>query len=286
MAKTAGVSVARCRSAIEFFKENGVLTDREDTLVFAKVIDEFEDRVSSGVRIEERSVDVARTIRDENLSDLITKVGDMMKRPSLSNNEIKCVSAIYTELGLSEEYILNLLAYMKDKSKSRLTPKALYDRAYRLSSSGINTIEELEIYISKHMNKRPCDYEFARIFGFDSTRPFGTKEQEHFRRWSEEFGYSVNIVSIAYDITVDTIHKASTEYADSILEHWHKAGCKTVSDVEKLLSDEAEERRNKKNSKTSKKEDDSPLVKYTSFTMDDAIKAALARSYGEGEEGK
>ena len=73
-------------------------------------------------------------------------------------------------------------------------------------------------------------------------------------------GYSLEIVKLAYEITVDKTHEVNFNYMGKILENWFAKGCKTLDDVKSA---------NKK-----------PSVPQTtdSFEVDDFFAAALKKS--------
>jgi DnaD/phage-associated family protein len=119
------------------------------------------------------------------------------------------------------------------------------------------------------------------MFGIGE-RALTKREEDAFTRWLAEYGYSADIIGIAYDITVNTTGKASVSYADKILAKWYAAGCRTEEQVEELI---AREKQGFATKTPSKKAADPKPSGIGSFDTDEFFQRALERSYGpKGEK--
>ena len=85
------------------------------------------------------------------------------------------------------------------------------------------------------------------------------------------FGYDINIVRMAYEITVNATGEASVAYANAILEKWNANGWKTASEIEAGMTAEREKREGTVNKKEL----------GNSFDTDDFFEAALQRGFRE-----
>lgn len=274
LAKQAGISTARCRSSLAFWEEAGVISPISDT-PFVK--EEFPDRLVRGEIDEEPATKVAESIRDENLASMIDECAALLGQACLSNSDVKNLIGLATQYALSPEYIVTLAAYMVSKKKS--TVKLICNEAIRLQGKGCDSVEALEGYIKNMEESSGTEWEFRRALGIYG-RNLSQSEKKYFKKWSDEFGYSVNIVSIAYDIAVLNTGSGDLRYMDSVLTSWHQAGCKTVSECQSATeagrAKKTVEGTAKKHQKT---KPDTP--RYGDFDIDEAFKNALARSYGE-----
>lgn len=284
LAKLSGVSVARTASALSLWEESGIIApaSEDDTARCAEIIDEFEERLFNSEVDEEASSEVARSIRDKGLRELIDECTVMMGRAALGTQEVKLISATVTQLALSCEYVLTLAAHLAEKNK--LTAKRLSEVAYSLVGKGIDTLEDLERYIKNKENESGDEWEIRRLFGIYN-RTLTKTEKHYFERWTKKLGYSVNIIGEAYDISVCEKDKRSLSYMDKLLSDWHEHGCKTAEECrarnEEWLASKQAERAEKKtrSSKASKREADTP--RYADFDTEDALMRALERSYGK-----
>ncbi len=282
LANAAMISPARCKAALAFWEESGVIcTDDGEP----KIIEEFEERLVRGEIDEVPAVKVAESIRDEGLALMIQEVAVLIGQPCLSNVDVKNLTALYTQYSLSPDYIATLAYHLS--VKGYLTVKRLCDEAIRLCNSGCDTSEALEAYIADIELTSGAEWEFRRLLGIYG-RALSVSERRYFKRWSEEFGYSVSIVSLAYDIAVLNTRsgRGDLRYMDSILTSWHEAGCKTVNECrERIEADKARknaEAAARGGKKAAKSTPETP--RYGNFDIDEAFNNAVARSFSEGND--
>jgi len=280
LARECGISAPRASSALSLWRESGVISEGEAR---DGVKLEFGDPTERGGIDEEESKEVAREIRDDALADLISDIASLLQRPALSTQEIKHVTALRSQLALPDEYVLTLAAYMAETGK--LTPKRLADTASRLVERGVDNMEALEKYIEDSAARSGAEWEFRKLLGIWG-RNLSKSEEAHFARWSGEYGYSVEIVGIAYDITAVNTGKASLAYMNKLLTSWHEAGCKTVAEVEAYIERERATKKATPKKGGGAKKQTAKEPTYGDFDSDDALMKALARSYGSGEDKK
>ncbi len=279
LADAAKVSRARCTGALAFWAEAGVirLDDGRPT-----VTEEFGERLATGETFEEKSVVVAERIRDENLASMLDECATLMQLAALSNTEIKEITALCTQHALSPEYVVTLAAYLAEGGKLRVS--RLTSKAAELIRCGVDTVEVLENYIQNDQKSSGAEWEIRRVLGIYG-RNLTKAEQERFKKWVDEFGYSVAIIEEAYNIAVDgTSGRGISAYMDKVLTGWHEAGCRTVNECvaqreARKASYTAEKSEPKKRAKTTVEK-----PRYGDFDINDAFSKALARSYGEGSE--
>ena len=101
------------------------------------------------------------------------------------------------------------------------------------------------------------------MFGMGG-RALTTKEKKYIASWIEKMNFSIEMIRLAYDKTVDVTHEPSCAYANGILERWYADGIDTPEKVK-----DADERRSA----------DKAMSTGSSFDNDDFFEAALRRSY-------
>ena len=281
------LSRSRVNATLCLFCDCGIIAPIRSDGECATVLTEFDTNTDTCSALSRSAGEVAADLRESNLADMMDELSKIMEQPSFSQDSIKRLSAIYTELSLSPEFILRLADFLSKRGKAKLTPSKLYLEAERLLKQGIDTVEDLEIYIGNHQNLKPRDYEYARAMGMQIGSKIGSRDLEYFKKWDEEYGYSVAIVEKANDITLNTKHKQSVSYTDAILAHWHDEGCHTISEIEALITKENTEHAQKSEQKAKKRPNsvketpDGENVKFTSYTSEEAMLHALKRSYGD-----
>lgn len=274
ISSVASVSPARAKSAIALWLAEEVIEECTD----GTVKEEFADRLRPGELLETPAKDVAETIRDEGLSELIEECATLFKKPALTTEEVKCIIGLADQYSLTPDYILTLAAHLA--AKNHLTASTLRDRAIALSSKGISTTEDLEIHLKEKEQESSNEYEMRRIIGV-WRRTFSPGEQVLIRKWFDTFGYSPVIISEAYDICVMNTGDLSFGYMDKILSSWHEAGCKTLEECKSLRAASKAETKASDSAKRSRSKSEPPKPRYGDFDVDDAFAKALARSYDD-----
>ena len=275
LADTLSVSAARVKAAITLFEESSILIKTDGIL--AEV--EYEFKPKANKVVDEKKA-IARSIRENDLYDLNRDMEEILEK-TLAVREIERITSLYTQTGLSPEYILTLSAYLKTK-RNPLTVEAIVREANKLIEKEIDTLEELEIFVKEKEAEIKGEMEMRRLLGIHS-RALAPSERKFFKKWLHDFGYSAVIVGEAYDITVAATGKLSLSYMDSILTGWHESGCKTLDECRARVNIRKQERAKKVNnsSQKSKKSTEAETPKYADFNSEDALMRALERSYGE-----
>lgn len=284
LASAAKISSARCKAALAFWEESEVIFQGSDAPV---IIDEFEDRLVASEIDEIPAREVADSIRDEQLASMIDECGRMMGQACLSNTDVKNITALHTQYLLGADYIVTLAAYLC--SKGDLSVRKLCNEAIKLSSKGCDSLEALEGYITEVENSSGAEWEFRRVLGIYG-RNLSSSERAYFKKWSEEFGYSVPIVSEAYDIAVLNTRtgRGDLRYMDSVLTAWHEAGCRTLSDCREQIEKDKLKRQTEQTQGEKKRQKTIPKTpRYGNFDINEAFENAVARSFGsEDTEGE
>lgn len=280
LASAAEISPARCKAALAFWEESGVIIPADQHTVS----EEFEGRLVRGEIDERPAREVAVSIRDEHLASMIDECATLMGEACLPNADVKNITALHTQYSLSADYIVTLAAYLAGKGD--LTARKLCNEAIRISGKGCDSTEALEAYIKDMEDSTGAEWEFRRVLGIYG-RNLSASEKKYFKKWAEDFGYSVGVVSEAYDIAVLNTRsgRGDLRYMDSVLTVWHEAGCRTVNECRaKAEADKLRvegERAQKKQSKTK-----AEPPRYGNFDIQKAFDDAVARSFGDiSEEG-
>ncbi len=279
LAAAAEISVARCKAALSFWQESGVVLPSGEI----KITDEFEDRLTAGEIDETPATKVADSIRDEQLASMIDECATLMGQACLANTDVKNITALHTQYSLSADYIVTLAAYLAGRGD--LTARKLCNEAIRLSGKSIDSTEALESYIKDMESSTGAEWEFRRVLGIYG-RNLSASEKNYFKKWSEEYGYSVGVVSEAYDLAVlnSQTGRGDLRYMDSVLSAWHEAGCRTINDCrEKLESDRLRRESEKATAKNPSKTKPQP-PRYGNFDIQKAFDDAVARSFGESTD--
>lgn len=185
-----------------------------------------------------------------------------------NSTEIRVFVGMCDYLGLKPDYMVTAVAYFAKKKPGcsiRYIEKALIG----LADQNIVTLEDLDSYVKSMELYDGVSGRLRTLTGIGG-RAFTKKENDKINNWIKGFGYGIDIIEYAYEITVDATGNFSFEYASAILENWYKGGIKTV--------EEARESTEKYRSDKKKK--------GSSFNDEEFFELALQRSYRKMNEGK
>lgn len=168
---------------------------------------------------------------------------------------------IVDQLGFEEEAVLAILAYAARKEKKTLryveqVALTLYDAGVTETFAVIERIDRME-------RSGETVAKLRSMFGVGE-RELTATEKRLFTAWTEKYAYPLDVIRMAYDITVDNIQKPVPKYTNSILEKWYTEGLRTVDDVKSFL-----EQASAAPSGSTEK----------SYDVEDFFEAALRRSY-------
>ena len=280
LASLSGVSKPRALAALALWEGEGVITKVDADA--PNVTEEFPERLLKNEITERTSLKVAEDIRRGSLSTMLTELTEMMSEVTLPTQDIKRITALYSEYSLTEEYILTLAAYLK--SAGKLTVTRLVNEAIKLSSKSIDTLEALEGYVSEKTKETGDEWEIRRILGIYGT--ISPAEREMFKKWTVEFGYGAPVITVAFNISRMRNVKAPLPYMDKLLSDWHAAGLKTKEDCEASAEAHSKQNEAQRAPAARRRRMEAPTPKYGNFNAEDAFKKALSRSYGETDDKK
>ncbi len=196
-------------------------------------------------------------------------------------SESNKIIALSSYLQLPDEYILLLCSYCV--SKDRASVPYVVSEAVRLHDSGVTDYQKLEEYISQREAQNDFN-NFIRHLSGIGDRVLTPYEEKTFAKWAG-FGYSKEVITCAYRISVDSTAKIVFKHMDKILQTWHDAGVKTLEDAKDFTAKHTEEikklyalKKEKEKSGTPKAENKEDFV---SFDTDEFFAAALKKSEEE-----
>ncbi len=283
LAKLADCTPKVADSALTYWRERGILTDGEALPVMATpTVTSDAAKPSSRVlmhRADElptyTSTELAAMLeKRESLRILIDETQRMLGK-IFNLSEVNTLVGMVDYLGMSMECILILFAHCKRIEKTSL--RAIEKYAYSLVDRDITTAEALEEEIRTVEALRSFEGEVRALFGLKS-RALTAKENKMLRAWVS-FGYGIDVVRRAYELTVNATGEASLPYANSILERWNSEGLHSPEEIDRANEDQ----QTKKSGKAAQKGNGKPTL-GNSFDTDDFLKAALRRSFPEKKE--
>lgn len=174
------------------------------------------------------------------------------------------------QFGFEEEAVLAILAYVRSLGKKGI--RYVEKVAIGFYDEGLTAYGEVQDRITRMERSGEILGKIKALFGFGS-RELSTTEKKLFLSWVEKFGYDLDVIRYAYEITVDRTHEPAPKYTNGILEKWYAEKLRTVEEIKSF--EEAK--------RSSKAGSGDKLEK--SYDLDDFFEAALKRSYDETPNG-
>ena len=173
--------------------------------------------------------DLEKLSQEKELCQLLYIVQKYLGK-SLSPAETNTILYFYDTLKFSTDLIEYLVEYCvsKDHKSMRYIEKV----ALAWSEKNVTSINEAKKLSVSNKNT------FSQIlgaFGIMGRAP-GESEKAFIVRWTDEYGFDLDVIIEACNRTIEKIHQPSFEYAESILKKWRDSGIKDVSDIK--LSDQ------------------------------------------------
>lgn len=170
------------------------------------------------------SLDQLKAFKSDEATSRLLFITEQYLKKTLSANEMKSILFISDKLGFSEDLIDYLIQYCVDRGKKDL--RYIEKVAINWAQEGITTPEQATRYAHKYDK---VVYDIMKALGKTSAPT--QAEAAYITRWTKEFAFEPDVISIACEKTVLATDKHRFEYADSILNNWHKAGIHHKRDI-------------------------------------------------------
>lgn len=190
---------------------------------------------------------------------------------TLSRTDMNSILYFYDGLGFSADLIEYLIEYCVSNKHNSI--RYMEKVALTWAEEGINTVELAKA--STDTYNQTC-YPVLKAFGISGRNP-GRDEKSFIIKWTNSYGFTMDIIVEACNRTLNNTGKQSFKYADSILTDWHNKGAKNLSDIKNL--DNIYFAESKKNANSTPAKTDSVKTKnsFNNFDQRDIDYAALER---------
>ena len=229
------------RRALNYWEKQGVLVNEveeepEPVLIApsqinaesaAAVISDLVSPPQPAVQSQYSEEQVNRLAGDEDFSQVLYIAQKYMDR-IFTPSDCQVFAYLYDTLEFSVELLEYLVEYCVQNG--HVSVRYMEKVALNWHEKGLKTAEEAREYAECFNGDV---FSVMKAFGLNDRRP-GTEEQRMIRKWFQEYGFERELVLMACDRTISSIHSPSFRYADRILSDWKQAGVVTKQDVENL----------------------------------------------------
>ncbi len=210
--------------------------------------------------------EVARFLEGNKNARLLIKDVEKAFGKILTRAEVSIVVGLLDQLSVDPEYVMLIVAHAKERDNCSV--RYVEKLALSFFDNGITTYSALVEEMAALEAAESFEGTVRKIFGLGK-RALTKKEKALIKTWCSEWGYGEDMVTEAYEITINSTNEPSLPYANAILEKWHSLDFKTVEEARKYQEENASGPKKKKaGSHTA-----------SSFDTDDFFEKALKRSY-------
>lgn len=150
---------------------------------------------------------------------------------TLSHTDMEAITYFYDTLHLSADVIEFLLESCVENGHKSI--HYIQKVALAWADAGVETVAQAK---EQSLNYNKNCYTILNAFGIKGRGP-ASSEVSYIKKWTEDYGFSLDIVQEACRRTISATHQPSFEYTDSILSRWKKEDVKHLKDI--LSLDEA-----------------------------------------------
>ena len=163
----------------------------------------------------------------------------------------------YDGLKLSIELIEYLIEYCVSKGHSSI--RYIEKVAISWAENNYQTVEQAKLASGQYNQAYNT---VMKAFGITG-RSLVSSETVYIDNWRTNYGFSLEMIQIACDKTIQSIHEPSFEYTDRILSNWKANNLKTPEDV--ANADSAHQKKKKASTAAASSARTASKNKFTNF---------------------
>ena len=190
---------------------------------------------------------------------------------------------LHDNCGLPVEVIIMLIGYCVSIDKKNMNYIMKVGKSW--AEKDIDTLEKAESEIERLTSQKNLWNKFKSLTGITTPRP-SSKQSEFLYKWSEEWGFSCDMIYLAYEEMIDHTDKISFPYMDRILENWKESGITTPQLLMKNRQEWGESKNAKNQPKNGAASGGGASGSAPSYDVDEFIKRAMQGADGQGGENK
>lgn len=242
MSADLGVPSADCADALTFWTEMGILVSKDKCEISMPVPEETvpvaipaapakqeEKKILPEIDIAKPTVEqiVARGNESEEVRFLFNEAQIRMGK-TIGHDGQAVLLMMHDAYGLPVEVIVTIIEYCVSVGKTSTSYIARIGKDW--GEREIDTLEKADEVICEMKASDEMWGEFKIRTGISTPRPT-TAQMKYLSRWKTEYGFSMDMIFLAYEETANNIQKMSFPYMDKILKNWFENGLRTPSDV-------------------------------------------------------
>lgn len=177
-----------------------------------------------------KSSEISKRLRENPRMAQMYKIVGQMLGKTLSSADTELLYSFHDYYGLPIEVILVLIEYYVSKDKRSM--KYMEKEAGKWVAAGIDSVKKAKAYIEKREAFLSYAGRIRAIIGIQERR-LTSRELTYVNDWQNRFKMPLEMVKLAFELTVNQTGKLSFAYMNKILEAWANANIRKQADLKK-----------------------------------------------------
>jgi DnaD/phage-associated family protein len=197
--------------------------------------------------------------------------------------EVNVLLGLVDYLGLEWDYVLTLLAFCAeslDRQGRKRSLRYFEKTAHELYDEGVVDLITLQEKLRRVEQSREAEGRLRRMTGIGE-RELTANEKKVFSKWLYDYGYGMDVITMAFETTVEAKGSYNVKYMDAVLTNWHNAGLTTPAAITAHNEQYRAEHTPPPSAPAPRREGGKATDYKSSFDTDDFFFDAVRRSLGE-----
>jgi len=251
LSKTLSIAYPVIQEALKYWEEHKVITKKGTGFVINS-LQEIELQKLYKPNVSLSIEDIERNEKSNTRASLIETINNSFFQGIMSPSWYADIDLFFKKYNFDEQVMMALFTYCFQRSA--LSPNYVRTVASAWASASVHTFRDLEIYTQKADNLQKSYTTIQKKLGLK--RNLSEYEQGYVKKWTVDYGYSLELIEIALKKTVSKAN-ISFDYLDKMITDWHTRDLKTPDEVQNYLVSAKTLAQNKK--------DLEKKVKYNNF---------------------
>lgn len=238
LSKKLNLPLQSIQSSIDFWEELGLITKTPNGVILNDIQDiELHKVYSFNTTLSKK--DVEKNSKNKYRSKAIESINNMYFQGIMSPAWYSDIDLWFKKYDFDEQVMIALFDYCFNKSALHKNyVQAVADAWFK---NKIKTYNNLETYYQKYEYMSKIKKDIAKKLKRYS--PLTQYEEAFIEKWIVDFNYNLDIINIALKKTTSKA-QPSFDYIDKLLSDWNERGFKSISEIEKFLSEFKQKKKN------------------------------------------
>lgn len=259
LSKKLSIAYPVVQEALKYWEDRKAIT-KKGTGFVVNNLQELELQRLYKPNVSLSADDIERNEKNEKRARLVETINNSFFQGIMPPSWYADIDLFFKKYNFDEQVVMGLFTYCFQRSK--LAPGYVRAVAQGWASSNVHTFCDLELYFQKTETLQKAYKTIQKKLGFK--RNLTEFEQKYVKKWTVDFGYSLDTIEIALKKTVSK-STISFEYLDTIITDWNTKELKTSDEVQNYLVASRTSEKNKQELEKRIKYNNFEQRSYTNF---------------------